>query len=277
MIENEKIDCIDSLIFGLNRTAIWRKKMAAQYPCDPRNSCVNGGRMDTMQVGMHGIVGQMQREEGAKKVRRGMAGVIREGRSAGGRAYGYQPILGKPGRLEIEKAEAGIITRIFTAYAAGASPRIIAAKINSEGGAPPRGLRWNASTINGNGKRGNGILRNPLYAGTQIWNRVRMVKDPATGRRVSRVNPETEWHTTAAPHLRIVDQRLLIRCRHARRQPVVTTLILRQDQNGSCPAYLNAAAAVVACRSLVQIAADRAFSAACSRNLVPAAMGLDTT
>src|ERR1700722_5119851 len=33
-----------------------------------------------------------------------------------------------------------------------------------------------------------------------------MVKDPATGRRVSRVNPETEWQTTAAPHLRIVDQ-----------------------------------------------------------------------
>jgi hypothetical protein len=28
MIENEKIDCIDSLIFGLNRTAQWRQKMA---------------------------------------------------------------------------------------------------------------------------------------------------------------------------------------------------------------------------------------------------------
>jgi hypothetical protein len=37
MIENEKIDCVDSLIFGLNRTAQWRQKMAAQYPGDPRN------------------------------------------------------------------------------------------------------------------------------------------------------------------------------------------------------------------------------------------------
>jgi hypothetical protein len=37
MIENKKIDCIDSLIFGLNRTAHWRKKMATQYPSDPRN------------------------------------------------------------------------------------------------------------------------------------------------------------------------------------------------------------------------------------------------
>ena len=37
MIENEKVDCIDSLIFGLNRTALWRQKMAAKYPTDPRN------------------------------------------------------------------------------------------------------------------------------------------------------------------------------------------------------------------------------------------------
>ena len=38
MIENEKIDCIDSLIFGLNRTAQWHQKMAAKYPSDPRNA-----------------------------------------------------------------------------------------------------------------------------------------------------------------------------------------------------------------------------------------------
>src|ERR1035437_5156835 len=37
MIENEKLDCVDSLIFGLNRTAVWRKKTSAQYPSDPRN------------------------------------------------------------------------------------------------------------------------------------------------------------------------------------------------------------------------------------------------
>jgi site-specific DNA recombinase len=176
--------------------------------CNIEMNCVNGGNMDTLRVGMHGMVGQMQREEGAKKVRRGMAGVVRDGRSAGGRAYGYEPVLGKPGKLELVETEARVIRRIFAAYAAGASPRTIAATLNGEGIAPPRGKNWNASTINGNGKRGHGILRNPLYAGTQIWNRVRMVKDPATGSRVSRVNPKAEWQTTAAPHLRIVDQGL---------------------------------------------------------------------
>jgi hypothetical protein len=38
MIENEKIDCIDALVFGLNRTAAWRQKMAARCPADPRNT-----------------------------------------------------------------------------------------------------------------------------------------------------------------------------------------------------------------------------------------------
>jgi hypothetical protein len=38
MIENEKIDCVDALVFGLNRTAEWRRKMAVRYPSDPRNA-----------------------------------------------------------------------------------------------------------------------------------------------------------------------------------------------------------------------------------------------
>jgi hypothetical protein len=36
--DENKIDCIDSLVFGLNRTAEWRKKMAIRYPSDPRNA-----------------------------------------------------------------------------------------------------------------------------------------------------------------------------------------------------------------------------------------------
>ncbi|WP_183395193.1 recombinase family protein [Hansschlegelia beijingensis] len=170
--------------------------------------CVNGGRLDTLQIGVHGLVGQMQREEGARKVRRGMTGVVRDGRHPGGRAYGYRPVLGKPGELEIVPAEADVIRRIFTQYAARVSPRSIAAALNAEGLPAPRGPLWNASTINGSGPRGHGILRNPIYAGRIVWNRVRMVKNPANGRRVSRPNGAEEYHWADAPHLRIVDQDL---------------------------------------------------------------------
>ncbi|WP_246252518.1 recombinase family protein [Allomesorhizobium camelthorni] len=171
-------------------------------------NCVNGGKLDTLQVGVHGLVGQMQREEGARKVRRGLMGVVNDGRHAGGKAYGYRPVLGRPGVLEIVDEEAAIVRRIFAVYAAGVSPRNIAASLNAEAIPAPRGKRWNASTINGSGKRGHGILRNPIYAGRNVWNRVRMMKDPSTGKRVSRVNPESEWHIAEMPDLRIVDQEL---------------------------------------------------------------------
>lgn len=125
---------------------------------------VHDGTADAILVGIRGLVGQMQREDGAKKVRRGMAGVIRDGRHAGGRAYGYRPVPGRPGELEIIDAEAEVVRQIFAAYAGGRPPREIAGDLNRQGVAPPRGTRWNASTINGNAQRGAGLIFNELYA-----------------------------------------------------------------------------------------------------------------
>ncbi|WP_267209897.1 recombinase family protein [Chelatococcus asaccharovorans] len=167
---------------------------------------VHDGVADTVTVGLRGLVGQLYREDNARKVRRGMSGVIRDGRHAGGRSYGYRPVLGEPGRLEIVESEAVVVRRIFDLYQQGNSPRTIAGILNREGVRPPRGARWNASTINGNVKRGNGIIQNPIYQGRLIWNRVKMIRDPATGKRISRVNPEAEWQSAEVPHLRIVGE-----------------------------------------------------------------------
>ncbi len=48
-------------------------------------------------------------------------------------------------------------------------------------------------TIYGNPDRGTGILNNELHVGKLVWNRLRYIKDPETGKRVSRPNPELEW------------------------------------------------------------------------------------
>lgn len=167
---------------------------------------VHDGVADQVQVGIRGLVGALYLQDLAHKVRRGMSGVTRDGRHAGGRAYGYRPVLGKPGELRIEEDEAEIVRRIFTEYLAGKTPRAIAGGLNADGIPAPRGTRWAASTLNGNKARGHGILVNPLYAGEIVWNRVRMIKDPETGRRLSRVNPEVEWQRAQAPHLAIIDR-----------------------------------------------------------------------
>ena len=95
--------------------------------------------------------------------------------------------------------------RIFCEFVEGKTPREIAAGLNADGVKPPRGKNWNASTINGNAARGHGMLINELYAGRIVWNKVRMIKDPATGRRVPRPNRKDQYRSVDAPHLAIVE------------------------------------------------------------------------
>lgn len=166
---------------------------------------VHDGKADALQVGIRGLVSSLWIADLKTKIRRGMSGRVKDGHHAGGRAYGYRPTPGDPGRPQICEPEAATVRRIFADYLAGRSPRDIAGALNAEGVPAPRGDRWAAATINGNTKRGHGILQNPLYAGRVVWNRVRMVRDPDTGRRVSRPNPPELWQTADAPELAIID------------------------------------------------------------------------
>ena len=37
------------------------------------------------------------------------------------------------------------------------------------------------------------MLRNEVYVGRAVWNRRQWVRNPKTGKRVYRLNPESEW------------------------------------------------------------------------------------
>ena len=101
-----------------------------------------------------------------------------------------------------------MIRRIFADYAGAKSPKRIAMDLNREGIKAPGGGDWGFSTINGNAKRGNGILNNEMYVGRPVWNRQRFIKDPDTGKRVPRMNPQSEWIVQDVPELRVIDQDL---------------------------------------------------------------------
>ena len=169
---------------------------------------VHEGVVNTVLVGLRGLVGQLYREDNAHKIRRGMVGRVGQGLNAGGLTFGYAPVSGDKGKRQIVESEAEIVRRIFAEYVAGRTPRDISHDLNQENVQPPRGRKWNASAINGNLQRGTGILQNELYAGRLIWNKVRMVKDPDTGRRVSRPNPKSEWQSADVPELAIVSRDL---------------------------------------------------------------------
>lgn len=154
--------------------------------------------------GVRAVLDSEYLEDLKRATRRGMQGRVRDALSAGGLTYGYATGAGKGERVIVEQ-QADVVRGIFRDYAAGCSPRAIAARLNAQGIKAPRGKDWQASAINGNIARQSGILSNALYDGRLVWNRVTMRKDPDTGRRVSRANPTTEWITTAVPDLRIVD------------------------------------------------------------------------
>ncbi|WP_231711225.1 recombinase family protein [Xanthobacter dioxanivorans] len=98
--------------------------------------------------------------------------------------------------------------RIFRECASGRSPKEIAFQLNREGVSGLRNRPWIDATIRGDPAAGTGILNNELYARVLGWNRQRFIKNPETGTRISRVNPESAWIRTEVPHLRIVDDAL---------------------------------------------------------------------
>ncbi len=105
------------------------------------------------------------------------------------------------GEREVEPSEAAIVERILREYVVGVAPKAIARRLNQDRVAGPFGGTWSPSTIHGNSKRGTGILNNELYVGRLIWNRLRYVKNPDTGERISRLNPKAEWITREIPSL----------------------------------------------------------------------------
>lgn len=108
------------------------------------------------------------------------------------------------GERAINSEEAEIIRRIYREFSEGYSPRKIAKRLNDELIPGPSGKLWRDTAIRGHRTRGTGILNNELYIGRLVWNRQRYVKDPHSGKRVSRLNPEQDWITQDVPELRIV-------------------------------------------------------------------------
>ncbi|MCV0369178.1 MAG: recombinase family protein [Filomicrobium sp.] len=182
---------------------------------DVKMFTLSEGEVTHLHVGLKGTMNALFLKDLADKTRRGQRGRVEAGKSGGGNAYGYDVVKkfdanGEPirGDRTINEAQAEVVRRIFRDYAAGKSAKTIAFALNRDGIAAPSGGDWGFSTINGNPKRGNGILNNEMYVGKIVWNRQRFVKDPSTGKRQARPNPEEEWVIQEAPELRILDDDL---------------------------------------------------------------------
>ena len=221
------------------------------------------------RVAVEGAQSKTELKRIASRVHRSHKGNALQGRSTGGRTYGYKsvPILDPVrkdayGRSEIVGATrvidpetADVVRRIFALYADGLSPRNIAARLNAEGIPSPgaswrrvtrrRDAKWMASTIYGDASKGSGILNNELYLGRVIWNRRQMKKRPRSAKRVALMRAESEHVVREDPALRIIDDTLWQRVRERRAKQahelgarVIGGIRKRRPGGGRPPRYL---------------------------------------
>jgi DNA invertase Pin-like site-specific DNA recombinase len=103
------------------------------------------GEVNELHIGVKGAMNAIALKDLAMKTHRGIEGRVRQGKSGGGRAFGYRVVKqrdakGEPvrGLREIEPMEAEVVQRIFREFAAGCSPRAIARGLNADTAGPDR-------------------------------------------------------------------------------------------------------------------------------------------
>ena len=239
---------------------------------------VNDG-IDTRREGFEyllaikGVQNASYCNEIGKRTHRGLSGRALQGKSAGGRAYGYQPVYetvtdaktGRPkvvpARREIVPVQARWVKKIFEWYANGHSPRWIANELNRLG-VPSPGATWNrvvrrkdgkwlASAIHGDPRKGVGILNNELYIGWQVWNRSRWVAVPdeirtqrgTRGKKEREERPIDEQIRKEVPELRLIEQALWdrVKARQAEVHTASKTIraaLHKNARTGAGPKYL---------------------------------------
>lgn len=169
---------------------------------------LDGSPGASLAFGVKSLISEVYLKDLGDKTRRGLQGNAREGKSTGGRTYGYT--TNPDATIEIDELQAATVRRIFELYTAGSGYARIAAILNQDGIEPPRGTRrrggatvggWIASCI-------REMLRNPKYIGAWSFGVREWRRHPDTRRRVARKRGDASVLRIDRPELAIVDRDL---------------------------------------------------------------------
>lgn len=165
------------------------------------------GQYDFYRVLIAALGAQLLSQSTGQHTRREMPGGLMRG-TVNTSALGYRKAKTETGLTrEIDPEEAEIVRRIFTEFAQGRSALDIARGLNADGIPAPRGGTWDSSSIRGNPKRYEGILRNRLYIGIASICKIGRKLDPETGTKKTFPTPHDAVEKEF-PELRIVPQEL---------------------------------------------------------------------
>ena len=232
---------------GLDRVTRSLKDVAAIYErlryYEVGMHTAHEGRITWLHVGFKGTMNAIYLDDMKDKIRRGQRARVEEGRHPGNCSYGYRVVRGVVdkrnrnvnGVREIVPEQAEVVRRIFKEFASGKSIKAIVMGLARDGIPSPGGGRWRSASIKGRASRNEGILRNELYRGVLVYNRLRRVIDPVTKNRRSKLNPGFEWTRAPVPQLRIVDDALWERVRKRLMRPAAPRPAVRKRRSSKRP------------------------------------------
>ena len=176
-------------------------------------------------MAVHGITDSQYIKELSKKTFRGLEGRVLEHLHHGGNVFGYRSVpiedptrrdqYGRPlitgARLQVDPEEAKVIRKLFRLYADGLSIKSVTKQLNREHVQSPRPRpgreqSWAPSSV-------RHILQNERYRGVVTYGRTKKIRNPHTGKRVYRHQPESAWIRVPTPDQRIVSDELFARVR----------------------------------------------------------------
>jgi DNA invertase Pin-like site-specific DNA recombinase len=173
---------------------------------------VTEGIITELHIGLKGTMNALYLKDLGDKTKRGMIAAATKGKPLGGRAYGYKIVKKITAdnevisTREIDQDQAAVVKSIFDMYEQGQTALNICRYLNAQGIPSPKGKQWQPSVLTGTNSRKSGMLRQPLYVGKIVFNKLAYRKDPATGKRTAIVNDQSEHIKAVVPELAIISE-----------------------------------------------------------------------
>lgn len=205
------------------------------------------GKVGNLEAALYGFVSADQRESLRDATTKGRTQIAEEGRVPSGPCYGYIRLKGGRGYTAVHEPEAAVVRRIYDMYDQGILTPEIVRILNEEKVPAPRGRHWTIDALIGRPARGSGMLRNPRYRGSVIYNRTETRRDPTTYKRTTTIRHEDLWTHVVVPELiivppdqwdRVQDRLALRSAKGAARRSWKETIIFKGLYRCSCGANM---------------------------------------
>lgn len=137
-----------------------------------------------------------------KRMRRGTMACLEKGGYVANAPYGYESCrINKLPSLRVVPEEARFVKLAFDRYCSGVGASAISDELNALGAIPRRNTAFNKNSV-------RYMLRNPVYCGLTVFNRMSHTKKGSHGsdRNICRSNPEEKWLVAPGLHEAIISK-----------------------------------------------------------------------